>query len=224
MKPDVYYYTKDKIINVNANFQGKPLFFGPKHSTVLPERKALADLEFKNRDASAVSDEELWEDRVEYADFAKKVLAACRDPQVSYNQQIHSVVPEIALELQSLRREQHSDLEVFRRVRWAGWDTYLKGYEWADLLTMTERPDLSCGWKPSAGPQKKKQDHPDDSDDGLEILTSNDQTRFLRLPSDKIRLATEITKLVPIYLPREASHSRTTAELLTRFFKTSALD
>jgi hypothetical protein len=117
MKPDVYYYTKDKIINVNANFQGKPLFFGPKHSTVLPERKALADLEFKNRDASAVSDEELWEDRIEYADFAKKVLAACRDPQVSYNQQIHSVVPEIALELQSLRREQHSDLEVF----WRDW-------------------------------------------------------------------------------------------------------
>ena len=51
----------------------------------------------------------------EFNDFAKKVLAACRDPQVSYNQQIHSVVPELALELQALRREVHSDLEVFRR-------------------------------------------------------------------------------------------------------------
>jgi hypothetical protein len=50
------------------------------------------------------------------------------------------------------------------------------------------------------------------------------QTRFLRRPSHKIRLAAKITKLVPIYLPREANHSRTTAELLTRFFKTSAQD
>jgi hypothetical protein len=50
------------------------------------------------------------------------------------------------------------------------------------------------------------------------------QTRFLRLASDKIRLATKITKLVPVYLPREASHSRTTIELLTRFFKTSGQD
>jgi hypothetical protein len=50
------------------------------------------------------------------------------------------------------------------------------------------------------------------------------QTRFLRRPSDKIRLAAKITKLVPIYLPREANHSRTTAELLTRFFRTSAQD
>jgi hypothetical protein len=35
------------------------------------------------------------------------------------------------------------------------------------------------------------------------------QTGFLRLPSDTIRLATKINKLVPVYLPREASQSRT---------------
>ncbi|KAN0070494.1 hypothetical protein V8E54_011363 [Elaphomyces granulatus] len=55
-------------------------------------------------------------------------------------------------------------------------------------------------------------------------LMDASQTRFLRLASDKIRLATKITKLVPVYLPREASHSRTTIELLTRFFKTSGQD
>jgi uncharacterized protein DUF3435 len=49
---------------IEANFLGKPLCFDPQHSTVLPERRVLADLEFKNRDASAVSDDELWQDRI----------------------------------------------------------------------------------------------------------------------------------------------------------------
>jgi hypothetical protein len=26
-------------------------------------------------------------------------------------------------------------------LQWTGWDKYLKGYEWADLLALTERPD-----------------------------------------------------------------------------------
>lgn len=49
---------------IEANFRGNPLCFTPQTSTVLPERKELADLEFKNRDASTVSDEELLEDRI----------------------------------------------------------------------------------------------------------------------------------------------------------------
>ena len=26
-------------------------------------------------------------------------------------------------------------------LQWTGWDKYLRGYEWADLLALTERPD-----------------------------------------------------------------------------------
>lgn len=38
--------------------------FRPAVATLTPERKALADLEFKNRNASTISDEELLEDRI----------------------------------------------------------------------------------------------------------------------------------------------------------------
>jgi hypothetical protein len=65
----------------------------------------------------------------------------------------------------------------------------------------------SCGWKPSAGPQKKKQPqephrHPDDSDDGLEILTSNDQWLKEAIKkktidaSDKATFATRMSRAV----------------------------
>lgn len=49
---------------IEANFQGKSICFNPQ--TVLPERRALANLEFKNRDASAISDEEILEDRIKF--------------------------------------------------------------------------------------------------------------------------------------------------------------
>lgn len=49
---------------IEANFQGKPVCFSPQNPMILPERRALADLEFKNRDASTVSDEELLEDHI----------------------------------------------------------------------------------------------------------------------------------------------------------------
>ena len=43
------------------------------------------------------------------------MLAACRNPEVSYNDQVHNVVPEIAEELAAMRRENHSDFEIMRR-------------------------------------------------------------------------------------------------------------
>ncbi|KAI9035156.1 uncharacterized protein KD926_004451 [Aspergillus affinis] len=49
---------------VEGNYQGKPLTFEPDISHVVPERKALADLEFKNRDVDKISDAELLEDRI----------------------------------------------------------------------------------------------------------------------------------------------------------------
>ncbi|KAF7166244.1 hypothetical protein CNMCM5623_000001 [Aspergillus felis] len=49
---------------VEGNYQGKPLTFEPDISHVVPERKALADLEFKNRDVDKISDSELLEDRI----------------------------------------------------------------------------------------------------------------------------------------------------------------
>lgn len=49
---------------IEANFQGKPVYFNSQNTTALPERRELADLEFKNRDASTVSDKELLEDRI----------------------------------------------------------------------------------------------------------------------------------------------------------------
>jgi hypothetical protein len=51
---------------------------------------------------------------------------------------------------------------------------------------------------------------------------STRQTRFVRQPSDQIRLAAgKITKLVPVYLPPDADQCRTTSELLTQHFKGS---
>lgn len=49
---------------IEQNYQGKPIQFDPDTSHVLPERKMLADFEFKNRDVDKVSDEELLEDRI----------------------------------------------------------------------------------------------------------------------------------------------------------------
>lgn len=49
---------------VEGNYNGQPLTFEPDISHVVPERKALADLEFKNRDVDKISDAELLEDRI----------------------------------------------------------------------------------------------------------------------------------------------------------------
>ncbi|TQB71041.1 hypothetical protein MPDQ_007804 [Monascus purpureus] len=49
---------------VEGNYKGQPLTFEPDVSHVVPERKALADLEFKNRDVDKISDAELLEDRI----------------------------------------------------------------------------------------------------------------------------------------------------------------
>ncbi|KAA8651224.1 uncharacterized protein ATNIH1004_000102 [Aspergillus tanneri] len=53
----------NKIV-INGNYHRKPIVFEPDTSHVIPERKALADLEFKNRDVDKVSDEEPLEDRI----------------------------------------------------------------------------------------------------------------------------------------------------------------
>jgi len=50
-----------------------------------------------------------------YTRFTTDVLTACRNPKVSYNKQVHTVIPEITIKLQSLRRENHSDFEIMRR-------------------------------------------------------------------------------------------------------------
>ncbi|BDD57460.1 hypothetical protein MAP00_002819 [Monascus purpureus] len=49
---------------VEGNYKGQPLTFEPDISHVVPERKALADLEFKNQDVDKISDAELLEDRI----------------------------------------------------------------------------------------------------------------------------------------------------------------
>jgi hypothetical protein len=50
---------------IKGNYEGQPVTFEPDMSHVLPERKALADLEFKNRDVDKISDDELLEDRIQ---------------------------------------------------------------------------------------------------------------------------------------------------------------
>ncbi|KAH3182751.1 hypothetical protein KXV92_007200, partial [Aspergillus fumigatus] len=49
---------------IEQNYQGNPISFEPDVSHVVPERKALADLEFKNRDVDKINDAELVEDRI----------------------------------------------------------------------------------------------------------------------------------------------------------------
>ncbi|OJJ78467.1 uncharacterized protein ASPGLDRAFT_40770 [Aspergillus glaucus CBS 516.65] len=49
---------------IEQNYQGKSVSFEPDTSHVIPERKALADLEFKNRDVDKVNDAELVKDRI----------------------------------------------------------------------------------------------------------------------------------------------------------------
>ncbi|KAI9043130.1 uncharacterized protein KD926_004313, partial [Aspergillus affinis] len=49
---------------VDRNYQGRPITFEPDISHVVPERKALADLEFRNRDVDSISDAELLDDRI----------------------------------------------------------------------------------------------------------------------------------------------------------------
>ncbi|KAJ5433516.1 uncharacterized protein N7458_012672 [Penicillium daleae] len=49
---------------IDKNYQGNPLAFEPDTSYIQPERKGLADLEFKNRDINTINDIELIEDRI----------------------------------------------------------------------------------------------------------------------------------------------------------------
>lgn len=49
---------------IDQNHRGNPVKFEPDTSHIQPERKALADLEFKNRDVDTVDDAELVEDRI----------------------------------------------------------------------------------------------------------------------------------------------------------------
>lgn len=50
---------------IKRNYQGKTTTFEPDTSHVVPERKALADLKFKNRDVDKINDTELLEDRIQ---------------------------------------------------------------------------------------------------------------------------------------------------------------
>lgn len=50
---------------IKGNYQGQPITFEPDTSHVVPERRALADLEFKNRDVDKVNDAELVEDQIQ---------------------------------------------------------------------------------------------------------------------------------------------------------------
>ncbi|KAL4933523.1 FluG domain protein [Aspergillus undulatus] len=49
---------------IEQNYHGKPIQFEPDTSHIIPERRTLADLEFKNRDVDKVRDDELLEDRI----------------------------------------------------------------------------------------------------------------------------------------------------------------
>lgn len=52
-------------IIIERNYHGDPITFKPDTTHIQPERKALADLEFKNRDVDGVEDAELVEDRIQ---------------------------------------------------------------------------------------------------------------------------------------------------------------
>jgi hypothetical protein len=49
---------------IEQNYQGKPVKFEPDLTHVLPERKAPADLDFKNIDVDTVDNVELVEDHI----------------------------------------------------------------------------------------------------------------------------------------------------------------
>ncbi|KAB8259317.1 hypothetical protein BDV32DRAFT_159408 [Aspergillus pseudonomiae] len=49
---------------IENNYQGEPIKFEPDISHVVPERRILAELEFKNRDVDNINDADLVEDRV----------------------------------------------------------------------------------------------------------------------------------------------------------------
>ncbi|OAX77524.1 hypothetical protein ACJ72_08177 [Emergomyces africanus] len=50
---------------IENNYHGRTTTFKPNSFSVLSERKALTALEFKNRDVSAIPDEQLMEDRIQ---------------------------------------------------------------------------------------------------------------------------------------------------------------
>lgn len=54
---------------IDQNYQGNPVEFEPDTSHIQPERKELADLEFKNRDVDTIDDTELIEDRIRSLDL-----------------------------------------------------------------------------------------------------------------------------------------------------------
>lgn len=49
---------------IERNYHGDPITFKPDMFHIQPERKVLADLEFKNRDVDTIADDELVEDRI----------------------------------------------------------------------------------------------------------------------------------------------------------------
>lgn len=58
---------------IERNHQGNPIIFTPDTSHVQPERRALAALEFKNRDVDTISDFELLEDRIQSLELRLKL-------------------------------------------------------------------------------------------------------------------------------------------------------
>jgi len=58
---------------IEQNQQGTPLTFTPDVSHIQPERIALAELEFKNRDVDTIDDAELIEDRIRSLELRLKL-------------------------------------------------------------------------------------------------------------------------------------------------------
>ncbi|KAJ5577517.1 uncharacterized protein N7459_006481 [Penicillium hispanicum] len=66
VKDQIYHNFFEYIGNciIDQNYQGIPMEFKPDTSHIQPERRVLADLEFKNRDMDTIDDAELVEDYI----------------------------------------------------------------------------------------------------------------------------------------------------------------
>lgn len=58
---------------IEQNHRGTPIAFTPDVTHIQPERRALAELEFKNRDVDTIDDEELLEDRIRSLELRLKL-------------------------------------------------------------------------------------------------------------------------------------------------------
>lgn len=125
---------------IEQNYQGKPIKFEPNVSHVIPERKALADLEFKNQDVDTVNDAELLEDHIQSLELRlalhKLNVPKPLQKQIKFNDSSADKPPETVIPMKSKSGLEcpvclgHSNVHLrVRRYTYAHKDTLQKHFK-----------------------------------------------------------------------------------------------